>query len=296
MDLSGSNCQTTATSVSYSIHHNSSTIHYPPITLSTASSHPLPVKTNSTHSSLLLQVSFSFDLQSMSHAYTSFPPQSSTSRSPSLSSRSSVPVASSPSRPSWSTSLDTDSSCTDRSPSPQAALTRCARRHTPKQSGSSRHAPLSPGLQSAFRFVETRNLPRTHLRFSKLVDVVAKQHPLISTRVPQALWSSSQLSNHISQFYPDSSIRESVSTFMFPSLALSSAEPFVPWLGLAAQWWEPRERTSSCLEVGTSLGIRTEGIVVTEVAGDFVEVAQVGVKILVVKVSAINRLRGVSYT
>jgi hypothetical protein len=122
----------------------------------------------------------------MSHAYTSFPPQSSASRSLCVSSQSSVPAASSPSRPSWSTSPYTDSSCTDRSPSPSAASTRCAARHTPKPSGSSVHAPQSRGLQSAFRFDGRRNLLRRHLRFGKLV-AATKRHPLVSTIVLPAL-------------------------------------------------------------------------------------------------------------
>ena len=136
-------------------------------------------RTNSKHSSLSPQVSFFSDLQSMSHACTSSPPQSSTSRSPSVSSQSSVPAASSPSRPSWWTSPYTDSSCTDRSLSPSAAWTGCAMRHTPKRSGSSVLAPQSQGLLTSFRFGETRNLPLRHLRFSKLVVIVAKQPPLI---------------------------------------------------------------------------------------------------------------------
>jgi hypothetical protein len=60
-------------------------------------------------------------------------------------------------------------------------------RHTPKRSGSSVLAPLSQGPLIAFRFGERRNLPRRHLRFSKLVVIVAKQPPLISTRVLRAL-------------------------------------------------------------------------------------------------------------
>jgi len=85
---------------------------------------------------------------------------------------------------------------------------------------------------------------------------------------------------------------------MFPSLALSSVEPFAPWLDLVeGEGAESnlKEAPSSCLVVGTSLGNRM-GTAVTELAAESVEGVWVWVRTLGLEVSVINRLLVVSDT
>ena len=77
----------------------------------------------------------------MSHAYTSFPPRTSISRSLSLSSQAAIPRAPSPFLHASNLTHGTDPSCTGKAQRIWGASQGYARRHIPRRRGSSRHAP-----------------------------------------------------------------------------------------------------------------------------------------------------------